>query len=154
MRYFENVQSIEEAKKVYKKYLFLLHPDTSGRDSNKDFLEFMNQWENLSIQGFNEQEKDSFVSVINELERLPQHINIDIVGCFIWLTGTIYTDAQTIKSIKLEGYRGPFWAKNKQAWYYSPEGYAKKTGKNFELEEIKAKYGHTRYKAKGVFSLA
>jgi hypothetical protein len=153
MNYFENVTTMEDAKKVYKKYLFLLHPDTSGYDSQKDFIEFIKQWDKLSIDGFSTQDKKDFYNVAKDLESLPSHINIDFVGSFIWLTNTNRDDAQHIKAIKLDGFKGPFWAKNKLAWYYSPQDYKKKSGKHFELSEIKTKYGHVRIKPKGVYSL-
>jgi len=42
MNYFTDCSSLDEAKQLYKKLVFELHPDTSGRDTKAEFQELQN----------------------------------------------------------------------------------------------------------------
>ena len=45
--YFKDCQSLDEAKALYKKLAFQLHPDCSGRDSTDEFQEMQSQFEHF-----------------------------------------------------------------------------------------------------------
>ena len=47
MKYFTNCKTLDEAKQLYKKLVFELHPDTSGRDSKAEFQVMQNEFENF-----------------------------------------------------------------------------------------------------------
>ncbi len=146
MIYFENIKTIEEAKKLYRSLAKENHPDKGG-DSEKmkiinneyDFIcakilkgenlneaDFSNNWE--SSQLF----KEKINSIIN-----LEGIEIEIVGLWLWITGNTFAVKDVLKAA------GFFFASRKQAWFWRPEHAAGGRGKS-TLEELRAKYGSER----------
>ncbi|MCL2095575.1 MAG: hypothetical protein FWH10_01575 [Oscillospiraceae bacterium] len=60
---------------------------------------------------------------------------IEIIGCFIWLTGNTRQYKDKIKSLKFN------WHSKKIAWYLKPDDYKKRSHKDYDLEEIRNMYG-------------
>lgn len=143
MIYFENIKTVEEAKKTYRALAFEHHPDKGGdvekmkiinkeydficakilKGENLNESDFHNSWE--SSQFF----KEKINAVIN-----LEGIIIEIVGEWIWITGNTYPVKKFIKDA------GYFFASKKQAWFWRPEHAAGGRGKS-SLEELRAKYG-------------
>ncbi len=61
-------------------------------------------------------------------------ITLEIVGNWLWVTGSTYPVRQQLKDA------GLFFASKKAAWYYRTEEY-KTRGTGESLDEIRAKYG-------------
>lgn len=151
-KYFKNCKTKEDAKKLYKKLAFKHHPDKGGdveimKAINNEFDDFM--------KNFREEKKDSkkeyeftattYRKLIEQLIKFD-NIVIDIVGCFIWVTGNTYSIKEELKQL---GFR---YSKNKKSWYVAPEEYMKNRvnyKKKYSMNEIKNKYGCTSIKSKG-----
>lgn len=151
-KYFKNCKTKEDAKKLYKKLAFKHHPDKGGdveimKSINNEFDDFM--------KNFREEKKDSkkeyeFTATTyrNLIEKLIKFddITIDIVGCFIWITGDTYNVKEELKTL---GFR---YSKNKKSWYIAPKEYMENRTnykKRYSMNEIKNKYGCTSIKSKG-----
>jgi len=150
-KYFKNCKTKEDAKKLYKKLAFKHHPDKGGdveimKAINNEFDDFMKNFK---------EEKDSkkeyeftattYRKLIEQLIKFD-NIVIDIVGCFIWVTGNTYSIKEELKQL---GFR---YSKNKKSWYVAPEEYMKNRvnyKKKYSMNEIKNKYGCTSIKSKG-----
>jgi hypothetical protein len=65
------------------------------------------------------------------------NINIEIVGCWIWVDGNTYEYKDTLKEI---GFR---WAREKKKWYYHTEAFRKKSHKKLSMDDIRNYYGST-----------
>ena len=63
MNYFEHCQSVEEAKKHYKKLLMQYHPDHAGEEGETITKEIIAQF-NAFLNGFMSQSFNSYCSVI------------------------------------------------------------------------------------------
>ena len=86
-----------------------------------------------------------FKDIISALVRLDG-LEIEITGCFIWVTGNTYPQKDIIKSL---GFR---YSKNKKAWYIAPaEYFAQKRSykKSYSMNDIRNKYGSTRFESEG-----
>lgn len=114
---------------------------------NNEFDDFM--------KNFREEKKDSkkeyeftattYRNLIEQLIKFDD-ITIDVVGCFIWITGNTYPIKEELKQL---GFR---FSKNKKSWYIAPEEYMKNRvnyKKKYSMNEIKNKYGCTSIKSKG-----
>lgn len=157
MNYFKECTTIDEAKTLFNKLVFKLHPDTSGYDSQKDFIRMYNEFKGLKLKDFSGKEAKANVDELYNLVKLfdgLEGITISFVGSFIWLEGETYSNKDKIKAISIDGMNPPRYASKKKAWYFSPMDYKKKGKKSLGLNEIKDLYGSKQYKAKGQYKLS
>lgn len=164
MNYFKGVKDLNEAKNLFKTLCKELHPDTSGFDSQSDFVNMHSEFKTLTKTlkfntGFDSDkdfDADKFYNHLKAFDGLSD-ISISFVGCFIWLSdlkvGAMYSQKDTIKSIKLEGYNKPRWAGKKKMWYYSVLDYKQRFKSNKSIEDIKSKYGSNDFKTKQTFNI-
>lgn len=154
MKYFSDCKTLDEAKTLFRKLTFKLHPDTSGYDSQQDFIKMYAQFKAFrptvkrdSDQGFN---AESFYNVIKKFDGLDG-IQISFVGSFIWLEdlepkedyklNATFIQKDLLKAIKIDGFNPVRYASKKQAWFFSPEGYKQKFKSKKNLDQIKNTYG-------------
>lgn len=142
MKYFENITSIENLKKEYKKLCFRFHPDLNGGDSrpmqeiNAEY-EFL--LENLAKE-FNtdpEQdftynwENDRFAEIIQKI--ITFKMDIEIIGSWIWCFNSFeYKDI--LKEI------GFWFSKSKRAWVYSGSKKSRSRG-HYSMDGLREKWG-------------
>ena len=158
LKYFKDCNSKEECKKLYKKLAFIYHPDRGGdtetmKAINNEFDYVMEN--NIFKSSKKDTKKDTkkdydfsssqFKDIISALVRLDG-LEIEITGCFIWVTGNTYPQKDIIKSL---GFR---YSKNKKAWYIAPPEYfaQKRSYKKFySMNDIRNKYGSTEFESEG-----
>ena len=149
--YFNTCKTLDEAKNLFRELCKKLHPDTSGYDSQKDFIQMFKEFENFKPSNKSEFKKESedfdaakFYDIVKSFDKLTD-IEINFVGSFIWLTdllpGSMYRQKDVIKSIHLQGYKPANWASKKKSWYFSPVDYKQGFKSRNTLDEIKEKYG-------------
>lgn len=150
-KYFKNCKTKEDAKKLYKKLAFKHHPDKGGdveimKTINNEFDDFMKNFrEEKDSKKEYEFKATTYRNLIEQLIKFD-NIVIDIVGCFIWITGNTYSVKEELKTL---GFR---YSKNKKAWYIAPKEYMENRvnyKKKYSMNEIKNKYGCTSIKSKG-----
>ena len=143
MKFFAECKSLDEVKATYKQLAMQHHPDHGGDTATMQAINTeyafavakILKGEDLSAEDTDEQIRlsEEYRQVIEQIINLPG-ITIEIVGNWIWVTGSTYPVRQQLKAA------GLFFASKKAAWYYRAEEYKTKGGKK-TLEEIKAKYG-------------
>lgn len=151
MKYFKNVKKLENLKNQFRRLVMELHPDKGG--SQTDFIQMYEEFERLKIRlengqmNSNKEFKQTAEDIYNLIRKFDKLVNvrIEFVGNWVWLTdeeqGATYQQREEIKSIRLKGYNTARFARKKGAWYFSPEGYRKKSKKSFSLDEIKNNFG-------------
>ena len=72
-----------------------------------------------------------------------EDINIEIVGCLIWVDGNTYDYKDTLKSI---GFK---WAREKKKWYFHTEAFRKRSHKKLSMKDIRNYYGSTEVETDG-----
>jgi len=144
MKYFKDCLTIDEVKAMYKQLAKQHHPDCGGdtetmKTVNVEYAyacAYILKEANLST-GENDESvrlSEEYRAVIELIMPLTG-IVIEVVGDWIWVTGTTYPIRKELKAA------GLFFASKKQAWYYRAEEYKTSGGKK-SLEEIRAKYGN------------
>lgn len=150
MKWFINIGTLDELRKLYRKLAFENHPDRGGDVRNMQ--EINNEYEKLSaslINGnvnFSEGRKTHEHEVaknmkikIDEILPLPGII-IEIMGSWLWVTGNTYAVKTELKAA---GFR---FSHNKTSWYWHFEEYFKRNGKNMSLDDIRNLWGSEEIK--------
>ena len=150
MKYFTNPQTLEDLKKEYRELALKHHPDRGGNTETMKAVN--NEYDTLfarlkDIHKNKDGEKytarqestetaDQFKTLIDELMKMD-NIVIEIIGCFVWVTGNTKIYKDRLKELKFQ------WHSKKSAWYLKPEDYHRQSRKTYEFDEIRAMYGTT-----------
>jgi hypothetical protein len=151
--YFTNCTTIDQAKNLFRDLCKELHPDTSGYDSQADFIKMYADFKKFrpTVTKENEAEfnADKFYDLLKRFDVLHD-IKVSFVGSFIWLEdierGATFNQKETIKKILLEGYNYVKFASKKKSWYFSPLEYVQKSKVRVSLDTIKSRYGCDSFK--------
>ena len=146
MKYLKNIKTLEDLKKEYHKWAMDLHPDRGGdveamKILNFEYDEIFERVKDIHTNAKGEKyEKETnekpgaFQNLINELMKI-NNIRIEIIGCFIWISGNTKPHRETLKSF---GFK---WHYKKRMWYLSPSGYRRFGKKNYTMNQIREMYG-------------
>jgi hypothetical protein len=152
------ISTLDDLKKAYKNLAKKLHPDKGG-DTAK-FQAMQNEYDllvneilktgNLNTQQVkNEVELDEiFKQIVNAL--IPyENLNIEIIGTWIWLSGTFNDLAPLTKKYGngLLDSLGFKWASNKKMYYLDTTGKGTKNKKEMSIDSIRNKYGSQTIKS-------
>ena len=152
MKYFENVKTLEDLKKEYKKLALKLHPDVNkDRDTTEEFKAMQNEYEalfervkNQHMNAQGEMYTKDVEETVNEYRDIIDKIiffqdcTIEIIGNWIWISGDTKNYKETLKELKFR------WAPNKKAWSYHNGTYRKQTKKKYSLEDLRNSFESTR----------
>jgi hypothetical protein len=155
MKYFNDCQNLDEAKNLFKTLVFKLHPDTSGYDSQSDFIimhaEFKKLAKSLKFKTGKDQDQDfdeeNFYDVLRKFDGLDGVI-IEVIGTHIWLSNTKYHQKTQIMAIRILNYKSAIWAGKKKAFWIRPEDYVSTSRKEQSLETLKNVHGCKSFTAK------
>ncbi|OCL96567.1 hypothetical protein [Arcobacter porcinus] len=140
LKEFQDVEGINEAKKIYKALAKKLHPDIGGSEEEFKLLnEIYNHLIEHKIYFSNSSKIDIELEKIISLILHFQNINIELIGSWVWVSGDTKEIKEKLKEI---GFK---WASKKKMWYYG-EMKAKNPNPK-SMEEIKAKYGSETLKS-------
>lgn len=144
MKYFTNCKTLEELRKEYKKLVKANHPDNGGSVEEIKIInvEYEKAMENLKNADETENawkydiNKDElFRDALNKIINL-EDIKIEIIGCWIWVTGNTYNVKELLKAA---GFK---YCGNKKAWsWHAGEKYYKKSKRKLTMDELRNLYG-------------
>ena len=146
--FFSNPRTLEELKKQYRELAKKHHPDNGGdtvtmQAVNNEYDALFPKLKNVhqtkdgttyTAKQDSTETADQFKDLITELMRMD-NIVIEIIGCFVWVTGETKPHKDQLKALKFQ------WHSKKLAWYLKPEDYRRKSRKDYGLDEIRAMYG-------------
>jgi len=154
LKYFGNVSTNEEIKKLYHKLAMQFHPDRQGgnletmKEINNEFeiafknvKNFFTNVKGEQYEKTSDEVAEEYINIVNELVKMDGVI-IEIVGCFLWLKGNTKEYKDEIKKL------GFYFSANKSMWYKSPKGYKKTSKRNFSYNEITDMFGARVYQQK------
>jgi hypothetical protein len=144
MKWFNQCVTLDEVKGLYKKLAKQYHPDLGGdtvtmQELNKEYA-FASA---KVIKGANLSEEEAENEILSSeayrhaIEQIIHldHIIIELVGYWLWVTGNTYPVRETLKKA------GFMFAHKKLAWYFRTAEYKVNRGSGKSLEEIRNKYG-------------
>ncbi len=154
--YFAKCNTLDDAKNLFRRLVFELHPDTSGYKSEPDFVRMYKEFDEFrpiaehARKGDEDFNVDVFYNIVKRFEEL-ENVLVTFVGSFIWLEdsegheGSTKSQKEDIKGIIIEGFNKPRFSGKRCKWYYSPEGYKQKFKSKKSFEELKFTWGHKTY---------
>lgn len=162
-KYFKNVNTLEELRKQYKNLLKKYHPDNIGgsteatQEINAEYDKLFKMLKdrhdradtnhgNTGNDNRGSKTYDDLKYDFGEDEKLREvlqriitldGINIEIVGCWIWVDGNTYGYKDLLKEV---GFK---WAREKKKWYFHTEAFRKRSHKVLSMDDIRSYYGST-----------
>ncbi len=158
MKYFNNVNTLEELRKQYKELLKKFHPDNPNGSTeatqevnaeyDKLFKVLKDRHEHNTKQTGNNNKSnyDNMKYDFSEDEKLREvlqaiihlsDITIEVCGSWIWISGNTYNHRGELKE---HGFK---FASKKKQWYWHSEAFKKKGKKTLSMNDIRNYYGST-----------
>ena len=145
LKFFENVTTLTELRKEYRRLAFIYHPDKGG---DTVLMQILNdRYDRLSEKfikenvDFSEGRKEYEMQVSEEIREMLDRImflngvDIEVIGGWIWITGNTFAVRTTLKSL------GFMFSHPKTAWYWHKGEYRKKNGKIQSMDEMRDFWG-------------
>lgn len=162
MKYFNNINTLEELRKQYKELLKKFHPDNPNgstesaqeinaeydklfqilkdkHDSKADSQGYKSSYEDMR---YNFEEDEKLREILSKIITFTG-INIEIIGNWIWIDGDTYSYKDEVKAM---GFK---WAREKKKWYFHTEAFRKKSHKKLSIDDIRNYYGSTEVETEG-----
>ena len=162
MKYFKDVNTLEELRRQYRDLLKKYHPDNANgsteatKQINAEYEKLFNVLKDRheSNAAGNMDRQNANTSDYNQnmydwendkalREALQQIINFDgieieIANQWIWVSGNTYSYKNELKEI---GFK---WASQKKQWYFHTDIFRKKSRKTLSMDDIRSYYGSTK----------
>ena len=148
--FFKNITTLEELKSEYRKLAMIHHPDRGGKTN--DFQDLQNEYEKLfeEVKDFHRKKNgdmytketvketpDMFRDIINNLMTI-KGIKIEVIGCFIWITGVRKSEKTKQEKLKAMGFR---YSREKNKWSWHSPDYKKRSHTTHSMEWIRESFG-------------
>ena len=144
--YFNGVKNLEELRTRYKDLLKANHPDNGGDVGTMQEInaEYDKAFKALKAGAKLEDEKEAikWSEAEDELIRKALYkiihlegLNIEIVGCWIWIDGETFANREVLKPA------GYTWSKARKKWHYAPYESRYHKGSKKPFDEIRRIYG-------------
>lgn len=168
-KYFKDINTLEELRRQYRDLLKKYHPDNANgsteatQEINAEYDQLFkilkDRHESKSADSKEGKAKTDFNNMkydFTEDQKLREvlqriitfeGINIEIIGCWIWIDGNTYEYKTTLKDL---GFK---WAREKKKWYFHTEAFRKRSHKKLSMEDIRDYYGSTEVETAGTKKL-
>lgn len=154
MKFFNNVETLEDLKKEYRKLIFKLHPDRGGNE--EDFKAMKNEYDELFVrlqkgEGASHFERKEDINQFKDIIESLIHFDgilIDVVGSWIWLGGDTKPYKDDIKAL------GFMWSSKHKKWFFNGDNKKRRIINKKTYEEIKNEYGCKTYKSSGAMKIS
>ncbi len=151
MKWFQNIETLQDLRKEYRKLATMHHPDNGGleeaiKEINAEydtlFKKIKNNFEHKDTYGnatakqkqqYDWQKDAQIRDTILQLSRF-KNITVEVIGVWIWVSDCY----DYRKELKTLGFR---WARQKRMWYKHFDDYHRFSSQPTSMAHIRAKYG-------------
>lgn len=151
MKYFENIRTLDELKKAYRRLAMQYHPDCGGDEETMKAInaehdalfEQLKRTHNETADEYHQttETAEEFRDIIAHLLKLDG-LEIELCGSWLWIGGNTRANKDALKAA------GCRWSNNKKLWYWrhAEEGSRWHRG-NKTMNQIRTKYGSQTFRA-------
>lgn len=150
-KYFDNVTTLDELKKAYRRLAMQYHPDCGGDEETMKAInaehdalfEQLKRTHNATADEYHQttETAEEFRAVISFLMTLDGVV-AELCGSWVWCSGETRKHKEALKGA------GFHWSQNKQKWYWHHEEPGRKWRRgNTSMSEIRRKYGSQTFRA-------
>ena len=145
MKWFNNINTLDDLRRLYRKLAMEHHPDRGGlllnmQEINHEYDLMSARLVNSNTQ-FSESRKTYEHEVSKQMRvKIDEILNlegvlIEIMGSWVWVTGNTFAVKTELKEA------GFMFSHNKSCWYWHCGEYFKKSKKKFDLDDIRTLWG-------------
>lgn len=155
MKYFQNVNSVEQLKKQYKALCKKYHPDLNKDTDTNDIMKAINaeysalferykdihenaDGETYTARESTTEQSEDFINIINSI--INFNIDIEIIGSWVWC----FNSYEYREQLKKLGFK---YSAKRKAWVWHSGEY-KRRKSNMALDAIREKYGCDKIREK------
>lgn len=160
MKWFQDVKTLDELRKLYRKLVVKYHPDNNPENNNSEriikeinveyellFKRLKNDFEHRDIyshatdkqkQSYDWQKDKQIRDMVMQLSKFKD-IKVEIIGVWIWVSNC-YAYRKELKEL------GFHWASKKQMWYIHFDDFHKFNSKPASMSYIRERYGSMEIK--------
>ena len=156
MKWFQEINNLNELRKLYRKLVVKYHPDNGGSEETikeinaeydclfkrlKNDFEHKDTYKNATDkqkQQYDWQKDRQIREMVMRLSKF-KGITVEIIGVWIWVSNC-YEYRKELKEL------GFHWAKQKQMWYLHFDDFHKFSSKPASMGYIREKYGYVEVK--------
>ena len=158
MKYFENIKTLDELKKAYRRLAMQYHPDCGGsteamqeiNNEHDALFEILKRQHNAQAQAdttgktkATTETAEEFRQILDILLRLDG-LEIELCGSWLWIGGNTREHKDELKAA------GCRWSNNKKLWYWHHAEEGRKWHKGSKtMNQIRNKYGSQTYRSGG-----
>jgi DnaJ-class molecular chaperone len=153
MKYFTNINTLDELKAEYRRLAMKHHPDRGGDDAtmkainneHDELFEILKMQHNNAADEYHQttETAEEFREIITALLNIGD-IVVELCGSWLWISGNTKEHKDELKALSCR------WSDNKKMWYWRhPEdGRAYRKSKT-SMSDIRTKYGSQVFTAAG-----
>lgn len=155
MKWFKVIKTKQELRVKYRELCKQYHPDVNHNTDGAEMKEINAEYDDLikvlpsektpesttnnGGESSTDNAPDIYRVIIEKIISIPD-IQIEIIGCWLWVSGKTYEYREIFKGF------GMRYSKAKKAWYYNGGNTEYHRGYHKNLDEIRQKYGSEVFK--------
>ena len=153
MKYFTNINTLDELKAAYRRLALKYHPDMGGsteimqeiNNEHDALFEQLKRQHNASADEYHQttETAEEFREILAVLLGLPG-LTVELCGSWLWISGETRQHKDALKAA------GCRWSSSKKMWYWRhPEDALGHYRGKRSMNEIRSKYGSQVFDADG-----
>jgi hypothetical protein len=148
--------AVDELKQAYRTCCKKYHPDLNPdglammqmvNEAYQMLNDNMGEWGEKTLDQKDVNITEELLAALKKIRSWPG-LKLEVCGTWLWVSGLTYNYKNELKENHFK------WSKNKQMWYFHPEGYRKLSRRSWDMESIRQRFGSKSVESENNFAIA